>query len=141
MNTAPSKPPKKPAPSTAARASVSNHERRPTGAPFFVGGYFPLPPVTSSGCRGRPAGITSSPAAKLPEIGKFVDDAMVAMPTQIPVCLWFLKRDKSKPGHTLFIDARKMGTLIDRVHRELTSDDISKIADTLPRVAGCSRGR
>jgi len=63
-------------------------------------------------------------------------DCMVALPgqlfysTQIPVCLWFLKRDKSKPGYTLFIDARKMGTLIDRVHRELTGDDISKIADT-----------
>lgn len=63
-------------------------------------------------------------------------DCMVALPgqlfysTQIPVCLWFLKRDKSKPGHTLFIDARKMGTLIDRVHRELTDDDITKIADT-----------
>ncbi|MEZ5326477.1 MAG: class I SAM-dependent DNA methyltransferase [Verrucomicrobiales bacterium] len=63
-------------------------------------------------------------------------DCMVAVPgqlfysTQIPVCLWFLKRDKPKPGHTLFIDARKMGTLIDRVHRELTGGDISKIADT-----------
>ncbi len=69
-------------------------------------------------------------------------DCMVAMPgqlfysTQIPVCLWFLTRDKAakgfrnRKGETLFIDARKMGTLIDRVHRELTGADIARIADT-----------
>jgi type I restriction enzyme M protein len=87
-------------------------------------------------------------------------DCMVALPgqlfysTQIPVCLWFICRDKSgKPspalrspspsgrgmrgegyrdrrGEVLFIDARKMGTLIDRVHRELTDDDVAKIAGT-----------
>ncbi len=69
-------------------------------------------------------------------------DCMVAMPgqlfysTQIPVCLWFLARDKKntgfrdRRGETLFIDARKMGTLIDRVHRELTDEDIRRIADT-----------
>jgi len=69
-------------------------------------------------------------------------DCMVAMPgqlfysTQIPVCIWFLSRNKANPkfrnrkGHTLFIDARKMGTLVDRVHRELTEDDLQKITDT-----------
>ena len=69
-------------------------------------------------------------------------DCMVALPgqlfysAQIPVCLWFIARDKKnsrfrdRRGETLFIDARKLGTLIDRVHRELTYDDISKIADT-----------
>ena len=69
-------------------------------------------------------------------------DCMVALPgqlfysAQIPVCLWFIARDKKnsrfrdRRGETLFIDARRMGTLIDRVHRELTYDDISKIADT-----------
>ncbi len=69
-------------------------------------------------------------------------DCMVAMPgqlfysTQIPVCLWFLtrnKRDKrfrERAGETLFIDARKLGALIDRVHRELTDEDIVKIAGT-----------
>lgn len=71
-------------------------------------------------------------------------DCMVALPgqlfysTQIPVCLWFIARDKKKGkqgfrdrrGETLFIDARKMGTLIDRVHRELTEADIEKIAGT-----------
>jgi type I restriction enzyme M protein len=68
-------------------------------------------------------------------------DCMVALPgqlffsTQIPVCLWFLTRNKNdgkarnRKGETLFIDARKMGTLTDRVHRDLTEDDIAKIAD------------
>jgi len=62
-------------------------------------------------------------------------DCMVALPgqlfysTQIPVCLWFLSRNKkNRRGNTLFIDARKLGTLFDRVHRELTDEDISKIA-------------
>lgn len=69
-------------------------------------------------------------------------DCMVALPgqlfysTQIPVCLWFIARDRrnsrfrDRRGHTLFIDARKLGSLIDRVHRELTDEDISRIADT-----------
>jgi len=69
-------------------------------------------------------------------------DCMVAMPgqlfysTQIPVCLWFIARTKrngrfrDRRRQTLFIDARKLGTMIDRVHRELTDDDIRKIADT-----------
>ena len=72
-------------------------------------------------------------------------DCMVALPgqlfysTQIPVCLWFLTRNKgadTKRGfrdrrkHTLFIDARKLGTLIDRVHRELTDVDLEKITGT-----------
>jgi type I restriction enzyme M protein len=69
-------------------------------------------------------------------------DCMVALPgqlfysTQIPVCLWFLARNKKngrfrdRRGETLFIDARKMGTLVDRTHRELTDDDLAKIAGT-----------
>ncbi len=69
-------------------------------------------------------------------------DCMVALPgqlfysTQIPVCLWFIVRSKGngrfrkRPGETLFIDARKMGTMIDRVHRELTDKDIRTIANT-----------
>ena len=68
-------------------------------------------------------------------------DCMVALPgqlfysTQIPVCLWFLTRNKRAPrfrdrrGQTLFIDARKLGVLIDRVHRELTDEEIGRIAD------------
>jgi len=67
-------------------------------------------------------------------------DCMVALPgqlfysTQIPVCLWFIARDKKnsrfrdRRGQTLFIDARKLGALRDRVHRELTPDDIAQIA-------------
>jgi type I restriction enzyme M protein len=69
-------------------------------------------------------------------------DCMVAMPgqlfysTQIPVCLWFLTRNKgnakfrTRRGETLFIDARKMGVMADRTHRELTDEDIAKIAGT-----------
>jgi type I restriction enzyme M protein len=69
-------------------------------------------------------------------------DCMVALPgqlfysTQIPACLWFLARDRKnsrfrdRRGETLFIDARKMGVLYDRVHRELTAEDIARIAET-----------
>jgi len=69
-------------------------------------------------------------------------DCMVALPgqlfysTQIPVCLWFLARNKKngrfrdRPSETLFIDARKLGTMADRVHRELTDADIAQIAGT-----------
>ena len=69
-------------------------------------------------------------------------DCMVALPgqlfysTQIPVCLWFLARAKKngrfrdRRKQTLFIDARKMGMLIDRVHRDLTPEDIERIAGT-----------
>ncbi len=76
-------------------------------------------------------------------------DCMIALPgqlfytTQIPVCLWFITRSKkadarrgyrNRQGETLFIDARKMGSLIDRTHRELSSDgpesDITVISRT-----------
>ena len=65
---------------------------------------------------------------------------MVALPgqlfysTQIPVCLWFLARDRKnhrfrdRRGTTLFIDARKMGKMVDRAHAELTKDEIEKVA-------------
>jgi type I restriction enzyme M protein len=67
-------------------------------------------------------------------------DCMVALPgqlffsTQIPVCLWFIARDKrnhrfrDRRGETLFIDARKLGSMIDRTHRELTDADVAKVA-------------
>jgi type I restriction enzyme M protein len=83
-------------------------------------------------------------------------DCMVALPgqlfysTQIPACLWFLARDKSgkspspsmgegsgggerfrdRRGHVLFIDARKLGRMVDRTHRELTDEEIARIAST-----------
>lgn len=63
-------------------------------------------------------------------------DCIVAMPTQlfyttqIPVSLWFLSKTKKQPGKTLFIDARKMGTMVTRKLRELSDEDIKKIADT-----------
>lgn len=69
-------------------------------------------------------------------------DCMVALPgqlfysTQIPACLWFLARNKKtsgfrdRRGEVLFIDARKMGTLADRVHRDLSDEEIARIART-----------
>lgn len=76
-------------------------------------------------------------------------DCMIALPgqlfytTQIPVCLWFITKNKTeqhfpdarepfrnRKGETLFIDAREMGTMISRVHKELTTDDIAEIART-----------
>lgn len=63
-------------------------------------------------------------------------ECIVAMPTQlfyttqIPVSLWFLAKNKKQKGKTLFIDARKMGTMVTRKLRELTDEDITKIADT-----------
>jgi type I restriction enzyme M protein len=69
-------------------------------------------------------------------------DCMVVLPgqlfysTQIPVCLWFLARSKKngrfrdRRGETLFIDARKMGSMVDRTHREMATEDIAKVAGT-----------
>ena len=68
-------------------------------------------------------------------------DCMVALPgqlfysTQIPACLWFLARDRrdgrfrDRRGEVLFIDARALGRMVDRTHRELTDEDIARIAD------------
>ncbi len=76
-------------------------------------------------------------------------DCMIALPgqlfytTQIPVCLWFISRDKqakstasqtrgfrNRQGETLFIDARNIGAMIDRTHKELSVDDIQHIGKT-----------
>ena len=75
-------------------------------------------------------------------------DCMIALPgqlfytTQIPVCLWFISKDKKgnnekgllkrrdRQGETLFIDAREMGSMVNRTLKELTNDDIAKITQT-----------
>ena len=69
-------------------------------------------------------------------------DCMISLPAQlfygtpIPACLWFLTKNKkngkfsNREGKILFIDARKLGVLIDRVHRELTPVEIARIAGT-----------
>jgi type I restriction enzyme M protein len=72
-----------------------------------------------------------------------VVDCMIALPgqlfysTQIPACLWFLARNKKpggkwrdRRGEVLYIDTRKFGSLVDRTRRELSDDDIAKIAGT-----------
>ncbi len=62
-------------------------------------------------------------------------DCMVALPgqlfysTQIPACLWFLARGRRR-GEVLFIDVGKLGRMVDRTHRELTGEEIARIADT-----------
>ena len=69
-------------------------------------------------------------------------DCIVALPgqlirsTQIPACLWFLSRGRAngehrdRRGETLFIDARKLGHMVDRRNRDLSTEDLSHIADT-----------
>ena len=63
-------------------------------------------------------------------------EGVVAMPSQlfyttgIPVSLWFLNRNKKQVGKVLFVDARNMGTMITRKLRELSEEDIAKIAKT-----------
>ncbi|AEE24789.1 Site-specific DNA-methyltransferase (adenine-specific) [Glaciecola sp. 4H-3-7+YE-5] len=82
-------------------------------------------------------------------IEKDLVDCMIALPgqlfytTQIPVCLWFISKNKkavdasedfakrrNRQGETLFIDAREMGSMVSRVNKELTTDDIAHIAQT-----------
>lgn len=74
-----------------------------------------------------------------------VVDCMVALPgqlfysTQIPACLWFLAKNKKnhgfrdRSGEILFLDARKLGQMVDRTRREFTDEDIAKIAETYHR--------
>lgn len=63
-------------------------------------------------------------------------EGIVALPTQlfysvtIPVTLWFISKNKKQKGKTLFVDARKMGFMVDRKHRDFSEDDTKKIADT-----------
>ena len=72
-----------------------------------------------------------------------VVDCMIALPgqlfysTQIPACLWFLARNKNpgsgwrdRSGELLFIDARKLGHMVDRTRKEFSDEDIARIADT-----------
>lgn len=71
---------------------------------------------------------------------KIVEDDLVegiiSMPTQlfysvtIPVTLWFISKNKKQKGKTVFIDARKMGFMVDRKHRDFSDDDIKLLSDT-----------
>ena len=76
-------------------------------------------------------------------------DCIVALPgqlfrsTQIPACLWFLSRDRSgteRREETLFIDARKLGHMIDRTRRDLSPEDIARVADTYHAWQGKAKG-
>lgn len=63
-------------------------------------------------------------------------EGVIALPPQlfysvtIPVTLWFISKNKKQKGKTLFIDARKMGYMVDRKHRDFKEEDIQKLADT-----------
>ena len=63
-------------------------------------------------------------------------EGIVALPAQlfysvtIPACLWFISKNKKQKGKTVFIDARNLGHMVDRKHRDFTDDDIQKIAKT-----------
>ena len=66
-------------------------------------------------------------------------DCIIALPgqlfrsTQIPACLWFLRKGRQegdRPSETLFVDARKLGHMLDRTRRDLSPEDIARIADT-----------
>ena len=63
-------------------------------------------------------------------------EGIVALPTNlfysvtIPVTLWFISKNKKQKGKTVFIDARNMGHMVDKIHRDFTDDDIKLIADT-----------
>ena len=104
-------------------------------APFGIAGF-----VLANGSMSSNASGEGEIRKNLIEAG--LVGCMVALPgqlfysTQIPACLWFLARDRTGGGHryrtgeVLFIDARKMGRMVDRTHRELTDDDIARIADT-----------
>ena len=71
-------------------------------------------------------------------------DCIIALPgqlfrsTQIPACLWFLRRgrhNEKRSGETLFIDARKLGHMLDRTRRDLSPEDIAQHRRHLPRLA------
>ena len=75
-------------------------------------------------------------------------DCIIALPgqlfrsTQIPACLWFLRRGRDggeRVDETLFIDARKLGHMIDRTRRDLSQEDIARIANTYHTWRGHSR--
>ncbi len=80
-------------------------------------------------------------------------DCMVALPSQlfyntmIPACLWFVARDKKnnrfrdRRGEILFIDAREMGVMVDRRHRELSDNDVSKISEAYHAWRGESKDK
>ena len=66
-------------------------------------------------------------------------EGIVSMPTQlfysvsIPVTLWFISKNKKQKGKVLFIDAKDLGYMSDRTHKDLSEDEIKKIADTFER--------
>jgi type I restriction enzyme M protein len=85
---------------------------------------------------------TSEAAIRKGLIENDLVDAIITLPgqlfysTQIPVCLWFLTKNKAARGHRdrrgeiLFIDARKLGHMVSRIHKEFSEEDIRQVANT-----------
>lgn len=104
-------------------------------APHGIAGF-----VLANGSLSSNNGDESEIKKKL--IENDIVDCIVAIPsklfynTTIPACLWFVSKDKqnnkfrNRKGEVLFIDARKLGRLISRSHREFSEEDIKKISDT-----------
>src|SRR5208283_5041112 len=103
-------------------------------------------------------GSMSSNTSNEGEIRKNIEEAdlidcIVSLPSQlfyntmIPACLWFVSRDKGnhrfrdRSEEILFIDARKLGVMIDRRHKELTDNDIMKISDVYHHWRGASKDK
>jgi len=97
------------------------------------------------------AGTTAEFVIRRNLINEDLVECIVTLPgqlfysTQIPVCLWFLTRNKAgkgqqdRKGETLFIDARKLGYMADRTHKELSKEDIDKIVDTFHAWRGTNK--
>jgi type I restriction enzyme M protein len=106
--------------------------------------------VLANGSMTAPSGGEGEIRAKLVEAD--LVDCMVALPIQlfystgIPVCLWFLARNRDdhgrrdRRGEILFIDARRLGEMVTRVHRVLSDSHIGRIADTYHAWRGSDRG-
>ncbi|WP_321319209.1 class I SAM-dependent DNA methyltransferase [Labilibaculum sp.] len=130
----------------------NGYETPPTGNANYAWIMHMLSKLSENGTAGfvLANGSMSSNTSGEGEIRKkFVEndlvDCMISLPgqlfytTQIPVCLWFLTKNKkedkehgyrNRKGETLFIDARNMGTMIDRTHKELTVEDLAEITRT-----------
>ena len=114
-----------------------------------LGPAFPAPSIAPRNRRLRPGQRLHvlQPVRRRPDtqehlIEADLVDCIVALPgqlfrsTQIPACLWFLSRargngeHRDRKGEILFIDARKMGHMVDRTRRDLSQEDIARVAGT-----------
>jgi type I restriction enzyme M protein len=102
------------------------HHLKPTGRAGIVLANGSMSSSQNSECQIRAAMVEAD-----------VVEVMIALPgqlffnTQIPACLWFLAKQKKRKGEVLFIDARKLSSMISRVQSELTDEVIDRISQTV----------